>query len=109
MKVPEIYRNTVNELECMFRLTATQLPQFEGVYLLCHHQRPNNAPKKIAIQFEEGNDIGFDVYDYAEDLEYENIPGQFPNSIGPALIKNVELIYPYVEEMVRFSDLYHNK
>ena len=63
--------------------------------------------KKIAIKFTDKDGDGFDVYDCNENVEYTNIQGQYPTSIGPALIKNIESIYPIVEKMVSFTKTFH--
>jgi len=107
MNAHKIYRVEINDLENVFRLSATPLPSFEGVYLLCNHQRPNNTPKKIAIEFTDNEGVGYDVFDYEKDLEYVNIPGQYPTSIGPALIKNIEIIFTDVLDMVKVSKHLH--
>ena len=110
MKAPSIYRIEISDLEQIFQLSATPL-HIEGrtVYILCHSQLPNSKPKKIAVQFNDSCGTGFDVYDYENDLEYINIPGQYPTSVGPALLTNIEDIYPIVNEMISFTEVFHNK
>ncbi len=107
MDAPKTYRVEINDLEYIFRLTATPLPSFEGVYLLCNHQLPNDMPKKVAIEFTDDEGVGYDVFEYEKDLEYVNIPGQYSTSIGPALIKNIEIIFPDVLEMINVSKHLH--
>lgn len=108
METPTIYHNTISELEYVFDMMATPLPTFDNVYLLCHHQFPNSKSKKIAIGVIDKIDTCFDVYNYDKELEYTNIPGQYPTSIGPALIKNIEMIFHDVLEMVKMSKILHN-
>lgn len=108
MQAPKIYRYSISVIESILGLSATPLG-IEGlnVYLLCQPQLPNSREKKIAVHFVDDDGEGFDVYDYTKELEYTNIIGQFPQSIGPALIKNIETIYPDVERMVHFTDFFH--
>ena len=89
-------------------MSATPL-RIEGsnTYLICHAQFPNNKQKKIAIEFTDKDGVGFDVYDYDKNVEYTNIQGQYPTSIGPALITNIENIYPDVNEMIAFTERFH--
>ena len=108
MESSKIYCNTISELEFMFGMIATPLPKFVGVYLFCHHQYPNRKSKKIAIRLCCADVECFDVYEFDKELDYVNIKGQYPNSIGPALIKNIETIFPDVERFVSSSKSLHN-
>lgn len=100
------YRNTISEMESMFGLSCTPIND-KGVFLFCHPQFPNSKPKKIAVPFKDGDGKGFDVFDFEEDVEYVNIPGQYPTTIGPALIKDIETIYPIIDKAVSYSTLLH--
>ena len=108
MQAPKIYRVTISDLESVFGMSATPL-HIEGseAYIISHPQFPNDKNKKIAIKFTDKDGDGFDVYDYNEDVEYINIKGQYSTSIGPALIKNIESIYPTVKEMISFTEKFH--
>lgn len=77
--------------------------------MLCDNLHPNNSTKKVAIKFSDDEGIGYDVFDYKKEVEYINIPGQYPHSIGPALIKNIETIYLDIIEMIKASEVIHNK
>lgn len=109
MQVPKTYRVTISDLESIYGMSATPL-ETEGseAYIICHPQLPNSQSKKIAIKFTDEKGDGFDVYDYNENVEYTNIKGQYPMSIGPALIKNIESIYPTVKKMISFTEKFHN-
>ena len=108
MKLPKIYRLKISDLEHIFGMSATPL-RIEGrnTYLICHAQYPNREQKRIAIEFTDKEGGGFDVYDYDENVEYINIQGQYPTSIGPALIKNIEKIYPDVNKMIALTEKFH--
>lgn len=110
MTSPKIYRVAISDLEYVYRMSATPL-KIEGstAYLICHAQSPNSKQKKIAIEFTDKDGVGFDVYDYDKIVEYTNIQGQYPTSIGPALIKNIENIYPDVNEMIAFTEKFHKQ
>ena len=108
MTPPKIYRVAISDLEYVFGMSATPL-NIEGsnTYLICHAQLPNSTQKKIAIEFTDKDGVGFDVYDYDKNVEYTNIQGQYPTSIGPALITNIENIYSDVNEMIAFTKRFH--
>ena len=108
MQVPKIYRVTISDLESIYGMSATPL-EIEGseAYIICHPQLPNSQSKKIAIKFTDEKGEGYDVYDYNKDVEYTNIRGQYQQSLGPALIKNIESIYPTIKEMIAFTDKFH--
>lgn len=109
MEAPKIYRLEISDIESIFRMVATPLGiETECVYFICDSQRPNSKQKKIAVKFIDKDGDGFDVYDYDKVVEYENIQGQYPNIIGPALIKDIETIYPDVSEMVLFTKKFHS-
>ena len=61
----------------------------------------------VAIKFVDEEGEGFDVYEYDKMVDYINIPGQFPTSLGPALIKDIETIYPDVEKMIESTECFH--
>ena len=93
---------------CAHGMSATPL-EIKGseAYIICHPQLPNSQSKKIAIKFTDEKGEGYDVYDYNKDVEYTNIRGQYQQSLGPALIKNIESIYPTIKEMIAFTDKFH--
>ena len=108
MKVPKTYRATISDLESIYGMSATPL-EIEGseAYIIFHPQLPNSQSKKIAIKFTDEKGDDFDVYDYNKDVEYTNIKGQYPQSLGPSLIKNIESIYPTIKEMIAFTEKFH--
>lgn len=108
MRAPKIYRTTISDLESIFGMSAAPL-NIEGstAYIICHPQLPNSKTKKIAIKFTDKDGDGFDVYDCDKSVEYTNIKGQYPMSLGPAKIENTEKIFPIVNEMILFSNEFH--
>lgn len=106
MKAPIIYRNTIFEIEAMLGLMFVPLRD-KRECLLYHAQLPNAHDRKVAIHFCDEKGEGFDVFDLECNLEYVNIPGQFPDTIGPANIKNKESLYPIVDSMKMFSKRFH--
>ena len=109
MQAPTIYRMKISDIESICGMSAYPL-DIEGynTYLICHSQLPNSKQKKIAVKFTDEGGDGYDVYDYNKDVEYTNTKGQYPHSLGPALINNIESIYPTVREMIAFTIKYHN-
>ena len=108
MQAPTTYRLKISDIESIFGMSAYPL-DIEGydTYLICHSQLPNSKQKKIVVKFTDGGGEGYDVYDYNKDVDYTNAKGQYPLSLGPALIKNIESIYPTVMEMISFTKNYH--
>ncbi|MBR6891780.1 MAG: hypothetical protein IKN15_00805 [Bacteroidaceae bacterium] len=108
MIVPKIYRNTISQMEFMFGLVAIPLPSFNGeAFLFCHHQKPNNYEKKIAVRFNGEDGEGYDVYDYDKELEYDNMSLSHSDMIGPAIIKNIETIFPDIHKMRAMTARFH--
>ena len=108
MKAPKTYRFSISVIESILGLSATPLHiESSTAFLICHPQLPNSKPKKVAIRFVDEEGEGFDVYEYDKMVDYINIPGQFPNSLGPALIKDIETNYPDVEKMIESTNCFH--
>ena len=108
MQIPTTYRLKISDIESIYGMSAYPL-DIEGydTYLICHSQLPNSKQKKIVVKFTDEDGEGYDVYDYNKDVEYTNTKGQYPQSLGPALIKNIESIYPTVTKMIAFTEKYH--
>ena len=110
MEVPKIYRNTIPEMESIFRLCANQLPTFDGnVFLFCHHQKPNSYEKKVAVRFIDKDGEGYDVYDYDNELKYTTTTSPNSDVIGPALLKNIETIFPDINKMIKMTAYFHGE
>ena len=108
MKAPNVYRHCISDIESILGLSATPLNiENATAFLICHPQLPNSKPKKVAIKFIDEEGEGFDVYEYDRIVDYINIPGQYPTSLGPALIKDIETIYHDVEKMIEFTEFFH--
>lgn len=90
-------------MEAIFGMCGMPI-QEKGVYLFCHDLFPNSEPKKIAIPFLDEDGEGYDVFEFEEEVNYINIKGQYPTSVGPALIKDMETIYPIIDKAKIYSE-----
>ena len=89
MKFPSIYRNKLSEIENSTGLTVSPIGD---VFLVCHHQFPNDFHRFILIHEEDDKGEYYLSFEYDEMIEFEPTQGLYGMMDGPAHLTNTEKI-----------------